>query len=82
MNPVAVFSGGGMTQADVQFMIAGPDMRLLDQYAQKVMGDLRRVPGAVDVDSSLVVGKPQYGVRSTAPRPTTWASRSPTWPTR
>ena len=62
VNPVAVFSGGGMTQADVQFMIAGPDMRLLDQYAQKVMGDLRRVPGAVDVDSSLVVGKPQFGV--------------------
>ena len=26
------------------------------------MGDLRQVPGAVDVDSSLVVGKPQYGV--------------------
>ncbi len=62
VNPVAVFSGGGMTEADVQFMIAGPDMRLLDQYAQKVMGDLRRVPGAVDVDSSLVVGKPQFGV--------------------
>jgi HAE1 family hydrophobic/amphiphilic exporter-1 len=62
VNPVAVFSGGGMTQADVQFMIAGPDMRLLDRYAQQVMGDLRRVPGAVDVDSSLVVGKPQYGV--------------------
>ncbi len=62
VNPVAVFSGGGMTQADVQFMIAGPDLRLLDQYAQKVMADLRRVHGAVDVDSSLVVGKPQYGV--------------------
>ena len=27
VNPVAIFSGGGMTQADVQFMIAGPDMR-------------------------------------------------------
>ena len=63
VNPVPIFSGGGMTQADVQFMIAGPDMKLLDQYTQKVMSDLRQVPGAVDVDSSLVVGKPQYGVK-------------------
>jgi HAE1 family hydrophobic/amphiphilic exporter-1 len=62
VSPAAVFSGGGMSQADVQFMIGGPDVQKLDQYAQKVMSDLRAVPGAVDVDSSLVVGKPQYGV--------------------
>ncbi len=62
VSPAAVFSGGGMSQADVQFMIGGPDMKLLDQYSQKVMQDLRQTPGAVDVDSSLVVGKPQYGV--------------------
>ena len=62
VSPAAVFSGGGMTQADVQFMIGGPDMKLLDKYAQQVMKDLRQAPGAVDVDSSLVVGKPQYGV--------------------
>ena len=61
VNPVNEFSGGGMSSADVQFMIGGPDMRLLDKYARKVMADLREVPGAVDVDSSLVVGKPQYG---------------------
>ncbi len=62
VSPAAVFSGGGMSQADVQFMIGGPDMKLLDQYSQQVMKDLRQTPGAVDVDSSLVVGKPQYGV--------------------
>ena len=62
MSPAAVFSGGGMSQADVQFMIGGPDMQTLDHYAQKVLQDLRQTPGAVDVDSSLVVGKPQYGV--------------------
>jgi HAE1 family hydrophobic/amphiphilic exporter-1 len=63
VSPAAVFSGGGMSQADVQFMIGGPDVRKLDGYSQKVMSDLRSVPGAVDVDSSLVVGKPQYGVQ-------------------
>jgi HAE1 family hydrophobic/amphiphilic exporter-1 len=63
VSPAAIFSGGGMSQADVQFMIGGPDVQKLDQYAQKVMSDLGGVPGAVDVDSSLVVGKPQYGVQ-------------------
>jgi HAE1 family hydrophobic/amphiphilic exporter-1 len=63
VSPAAVMSGGGMSQADVQFMIGGPDMNKLDQYAQQVMSELRKVPGAVDVDSSLVVGKPQYGVQ-------------------
>ena len=62
VSPAAVFSGGGMSQADVQFMIGGPDMKLLDEYSQKVMHDLGQTPGAVDLDSSLVVGKPQYGV--------------------
>ncbi len=61
VSPAAVISGGGMSQADVQFMIGGPDMRALDEYSQKVMQDLRKMPGAVDIDSSLVVGKPQYG---------------------
>ena len=62
VSPAAIFSGGGMSQADVQFMIGGPEMKKLDEYSQKVMRDLRETPGAVDVDSSLVVGKPQYGV--------------------
>jgi HAE1 family hydrophobic/amphiphilic exporter-1 len=63
VSPAAIFSGGGMSQADVQFMIGGSDVRKLDEYAQQVIRDLAAVPGAADVDSSLVVGKPQYGVQ-------------------
>jgi hydrophobic/amphiphilic exporter-1 (mainly G- bacteria), HAE1 family len=63
VNPVALFSGGGMANADIQFMVGGPDMQKLEQAAGKVIGDLKNVPGAVDVDSSLVVGKPQFGVQ-------------------
>jgi hydrophobic/amphiphilic exporter-1 (mainly G- bacteria), HAE1 family len=33
-----------------------------------VMEDLRQVPGAVDVDSSLSVGKPQYGIAVDRPK--------------
>jgi HAE1 family hydrophobic/amphiphilic exporter-1 len=62
VNPAAEFSGGGMTNADIQYMIGGPDMQKLRQYADRVMENLRRVPGAVDVDSSLTDGKPEVGV--------------------
>ena len=62
VTPVAVISGGGMSSSDIQFMISGPNMQKLDQYAQHVMADLRQIKGATDVDSSLVVGKPQFGV--------------------
>ncbi len=62
VSSVSLMSGGGMTAADVQYMIGGPDIRKLEQYAKTVMADLRKVPGAVDVDSSLSLGKPQFGI--------------------
>jgi HAE1 family hydrophobic/amphiphilic exporter-1 len=62
VTPFAEFSGGGMGAGDVQFMIGGPDMEKLKQYSARIMDDLRKVPDAVDIDSSLSLGKPQYGV--------------------
>lgn len=68
VTPVAFMSGGGMSAANVQYMIGGPDMKKLEEYATAVMKDLRQVPGAVDVDSSLSAGKPQYGIRVDRPK--------------
>ena len=82
VSPVSGMSGGGMGSSDVQYMIGGPDMQKLEQYAKAVMVDLRKVPGAVDVDSSLSTGKPQYGIRVDRPKAAGWAFRSPTSPTR
>jgi HAE1 family hydrophobic/amphiphilic exporter-1 len=62
VTSVSLMSGGGMSAADVQYMIGGPDIRKLEEYAKALMADLRKVPGAVDVDSSLSMGKPQYGI--------------------
>lgn len=61
VSPVSMISGAGSTQA-VQYVIHGPDMKKLEQYVTTVMDELRRFPGARDIDSNLVVGKPQYGV--------------------
>lgn len=67
ITPVPLFAVGGV-QADVQCMIGGPDMRKLERYAKSVMADLKKTPGAVDVDSSLSTGKPQYGINVDRPK--------------
>ena len=43
-------------------------MPKFEEYAKAVMADLRKVPGAVDVDSSLSAGKPQYGIQPDRPK--------------
>ncbi len=62
VTPVSFMSGGGMSSASIQYMIGGPDIKKLETCANAIMADLRKVKGAVDVDSSLSLGKPQFGV--------------------
>jgi hydrophobic/amphiphilic exporter-1 (mainly G- bacteria), HAE1 family len=52
----------GAPAYQVIYYIAGPDLAKLTEYSQKAIALMRRVPGAADVDSSLVVGKPELGV--------------------
>lgn len=59
---IPVFSSGGMSNVAVQYLVAGPDMKKLTEYAFKMADALRRAPGAVDVDTSLIIGKPELGV--------------------
>jgi len=68
VTPVSAISGGGMTASAIALMIGGPDIRKLEQCAKAVMADLRKVPGVVDVDSSLSLGKPQYGITPDRPK--------------
>ena len=58
-----------MGSSDVQYMIGGPDMQKLEQYAKSVMAELRTVPGAVDVDSSLSSASRSTASRSIERRP-------------
>lgn len=62
VTPLPMFSGGGLSQSDIQFLIGGRDMDKLEEYARRLMQDLRGFPGVVDIDSSLVPGKPELGV--------------------
>jgi HAE1 family hydrophobic/amphiphilic exporter-1 len=68
VTPVSFISGGGMSAASVQYMIGGPDMKVLEKAAGAVMAEVRKAPGAVDVDSSLSAGKPQYELKPDRPK--------------
>lgn len=62
LTEVPAFSGGGSSVADIAYVLSGPEMDKLMEYSQKLKEALAKIPGAVDIDSSLVVGKPEYGV--------------------
>ncbi len=59
VQPVQAFSGGGFRSANVQFLIAGPDLEKLEEYSSKIIEKMKTIPDAVDVDSTLVSGKPE-----------------------
>src|SRR5690606_35745069 len=54
--------GGGGGGAEIEYVITGPEFDKLEEYSEQIMAKIKEVPGAVDVDTSLVVGKPQYGI--------------------
>jgi HAE1 family hydrophobic/amphiphilic exporter-1 len=62
VSQVSAFSGGGMSNKEVAFFITGPDLGKLGQYAQRITAALNRTPGVVDVDTTLVLGKPELTV--------------------
>jgi HAE1 family hydrophobic/amphiphilic exporter-1 len=65
---VAAFGGGGFSTAKIQYTVRGPDLKKLEKVTDSVLEKLRKVPGAVDVDSSLISGKPEIGVYIDRPR--------------
>jgi HAE1 family hydrophobic/amphiphilic exporter-1 len=58
----ANFSGGGFINADITFVIRGPDLAKLREYSEKVVEVLHNASGAVDVDTTLEEGKPEVRV--------------------
>jgi hydrophobic/amphiphilic exporter-1 (mainly G- bacteria), HAE1 family len=59
VQPVQAFSGGGFRNANVQFFIGGPDLKELEKYSSILLEKLKQSPDAVDVDSTLISGKPE-----------------------
>jgi hydrophobe/amphiphile efflux-1 (HAE1) family protein len=54
--------GGGQATQRIQYVVAGPDLKVLEDVTARVMPKIKAIPGAVDVDSSLVNGKPELTI--------------------
>jgi HAE1 family hydrophobic/amphiphilic exporter-1 len=54
--------GGGQRQVPIQYSIRGPDLTSLQTYTRQIAGEFSKVPGIVDVDTSLEMGKPELKV--------------------
>jgi len=63
VQPVQAFSGGGFRNANVQFMVAGPDLKELSDISDKIYAKMKEIPDAVDVDSTLINGKPEIQLK-------------------
>jgi HAE1 family hydrophobic/amphiphilic exporter-1 len=59
VQQVQAFSGGGFRNANVQFLISGPDLKVLEESSEKILAKMKTIPDAVDVDSTLISGKPE-----------------------
>jgi multidrug efflux pump subunit AcrB len=58
-SQVAAFGAGTFSTATVQYILSGPDLDRLTQYTDQIVKQLKKVRGAVDVDTSLVTGNPE-----------------------
>jgi HAE1 family hydrophobic/amphiphilic exporter-1 len=62
VQQVAAISGGGFRNADVQYVIGGPDLNKLTEYSDALLAKMKTIPDVVDVDSTLITGKPELRV--------------------
>jgi hydrophobe/amphiphile efflux-1 (HAE1) family protein len=62
VQQVAAISGGGFRNADIQYVIGGPDLAKLTQYSNALLEKMKTIPDVVDVDSTLITGKPELRV--------------------
>ena len=60
--------GGGQAQGDVMFVMQGPSLAELERASNSLADTARSIPGLVDVDTSLRVGKPEMAVRLDRPK--------------
>ncbi len=54
--------GGGQATQRIQILLAGPDLQLLTKANNSISERVKKIPGAVDVDTTMVTGKPELAV--------------------
>ena len=59
---IQAVGGGGFRVAPLQYSIQGPDLDVLADYSRRVMAEMAKVPGIVDINSTYDAGKPEANV--------------------
>jgi HAE1 family hydrophobic/amphiphilic exporter-1 len=59
---VQVSGGPGGGQGDIQFLVQGPELEALERYSEALRASVSKIPGLVDVDTTLNAGKPELSV--------------------
>jgi HAE1 family hydrophobic/amphiphilic exporter-1 len=54
--------GGGVRMVPIQYSIRGRDLNLITDYTKKIVNEFSKLPGIVDVDTTLETGKPEIKV--------------------
>jgi hydrophobic/amphiphilic exporter-1 (mainly G- bacteria), HAE1 family len=54
--------GGGQRMVPIQYSIRGRDLSSLEKYTKDIVSEFSKLPGIVDVDTSLETGKPELKV--------------------
>ncbi|MEK6693180.1 MAG: efflux RND transporter permease subunit, partial [Nitrospirota bacterium] len=54
--------GGGQRNVPIQYSIRGRDLETLETYTKQIVSEFSKLPGIVDVDTSLETGKPEVRV--------------------
>jgi len=54
--------GGGQRQTNIIYSIRGRDLKNLENYSREIMSQFSKLPGIVDLDTSLETGKPEVRV--------------------
>ncbi len=57
--------GGG---GDIQFVLQGPSLEALEKYSETLRGQVAKIPGLVDVDTTLNLGKPEISIHIDRPK--------------
>jgi hydrophobic/amphiphilic exporter-1 (mainly G- bacteria), HAE1 family len=62
VSEVPVMSAG-TAQAIIMYDLSGPDLDQLEAYTGNIIAGMKKIPGAVDVASTFVTGKPELTAR-------------------
>ena len=60
--------GAGQGQGDISFVMQGPSLAELERASNALAESAKSIPGLVDVDTSLRVGKPEISVKLDRPK--------------